>query len=237
MPADVLRLLREHPPFIHVTGSGERLTWSLSREILEFLDREVRDGMSTLETGAGASTIVFAAKGALHRCIVPDQKQVDRIKSYCSEHGIAVGNVDFVIDRSERALPKLVEHKYDLVLIDGGHAFPVPFIDFAYTSDRLAVGGVLIVDDTQIWTGDALYRFLRRQPGWAPIKLTPRTAIFRKTAEQSLEDDWLSQPFIVSASRPLMIRMYALEFARLVVKGEFARALRGTKKILGQALK
>ena len=113
-----------------------------------------------METGAGISTILFAIKEANHTCIVPDPDLVSRIKSYCARMIVSVGRIDFRIDKSETTLPVLPIDQPDLVLIDGSHAFPTPFIDWYYTADKLRVGGMLMIDDTQLWTGHALKRFL-----------------------------------------------------------------------------
>ena len=60
--------LRREPPGLHAGGSEY---WGLAWEALEWLEREVRPGMATLETGSGASTLVFAAGGADHEAITP----------------------------------------------------------------------------------------------------------------------------------------------------------------------
>ena len=52
--------LRAAPPGIH--GAGDEY-WGLAWPALEWLEAELRPEMATLETGSGASTIVFAAAG------------------------------------------------------------------------------------------------------------------------------------------------------------------------------
>ena len=73
------------------------------------------------------STLVFAMKGADHTCIVPDEEQVNRIKEYCSKHAISSAKINFIIDTSEHALPRINEKNFDLALIDGRHGFPAPY--------------------------------------------------------------------------------------------------------------
>jgi hypothetical protein len=60
--------LRRDPTALH--GNGEY--WGLAWSALEWIEENVRPGMATLETGAGASTIVLAAVGAVHEAITPD---------------------------------------------------------------------------------------------------------------------------------------------------------------------
>jgi predicted O-methyltransferase YrrM len=134
--------LLSNPPKIHHIKSELGLSWKLADEELLFLDKNLTKNMKTLETGSGLSTIVFAMKGTNHTCIMPDEKQVERIKAYCTERNISLSNTNFIVDKSEYALPSLQEKDYDLALIDGRHGFPAPFIDWFYISDRLKIGGL-----------------------------------------------------------------------------------------------
>jgi hypothetical protein len=96
-------------------------------------------------------------------------------------------------------LPNLVvSNRFDVVLIDGGHAFPIPFIDWHYTSQHLKKDGVLIVDDIDLRTVNILYEFLSKQPDWKRFQVIRRTAFFRKVDERDKDDVWdywHTQPF------------------------------------------
>ena len=83
------------------------------------------------------------------------------------------------------------------VLIDGVHAFPVPFIDWYYTANRLAVGGAMIVDDTHLRPCAMLRDFLASEVArWERLADFDRTTIFRRiTAEPVAEGvSWTDQP-------------------------------------------
>ena len=56
--ASLTEQLMHEQPSLH----GEAEFWGLAWEALAFIERTVQPGMATLETGAGASTIVFAAR-------------------------------------------------------------------------------------------------------------------------------------------------------------------------------
>ena len=156
-----LRELLNSPPVLH-ESDGKPITYTLSDEALSFIDEHINSGSKTLETGAGNSTILFALKGTEHTCIVPDKAQVERIKEFCRRNQISTEKIDFRIDGSENVLPHLRPTGLDLVLIDGCHGFPAPFIDWYYAGSGLKAGGILIVDDTQLWTGNVLRQFLLR---------------------------------------------------------------------------
>jgi hypothetical protein len=170
--------------------------------VLRIIDRELRPGMRTLETGEGLSTVVFALHGADHTCVTPNTKATDRIRSFCAEHDIALDSVRFEQRYSEQALPHLDLGALDIVLVDGGHGFPTPFIDWYYAGGALRPGGMLIVDDTQLWTGDILKQFLDSETGWQiETELPARTAIFRRVGDGPLSQEWTEQPFVWDRSR------------------------------------
>ncbi|HXA41991.1 MAG TPA: class I SAM-dependent methyltransferase [Candidatus Solibacter sp.] len=197
---NVAELLRD-PPSLHLDETGRATSWRLADDVLDFLDRNVTADSRTLETGEGVSTILFALKGASHVCVSPNEYSVQRIRDFCDAHGISTDRVEFTMTPSDIALPKLKGLELDLVLIDGGHGFPIPFLDWHYTAQLLKVGGYVIVDDTQLWTGHVLKEFLMTEPEWdIQSDLHPRSAIFRKNSDGGPGKEWLGQPYVASRS-------------------------------------
>lgn len=187
-------------PMLHRSRDGTATIWRSSHELLRTLDRNLSDGAQTLETGAGLSTIVFAARGCHHTAVVPDPEQAERITSWCSGRGISTDRLTFVLEPSELALPRLEPSPLDAVLIDGAHGFPSPFIDWHYAGRRLRVGGVLVVDDTQIWTGSVLRGFLDADPQWDLVAESRLDfACFRRVADGEL-GEWNAQPYVLRRS-------------------------------------
>jgi len=95
---------------MHIGISGishQPFSWQLADDLLHFIDAHVREGDTTLEIGAGVSTILFALKGATHLCIAPAEDELDRIRAFCRDHGIPLDNLTFEVDRSDRCLPRL----------------------------------------------------------------------------------------------------------------------------------
>lgn len=176
-------------------------TCNLVPDALRFIERNVRPEHRTLETGAGFSTITFAATGSSHTTIVHAQSEVDRIRAYCEQHDISHAQVTFIVGWTERTLPGLELSELDLILLDGSHAFPGVFIEWFYTAEALKVGGHLILDDIHLWTGRTLRDFLRGSPGWEQLdEFRGRTALFRKTGETQLNKDWGEQPYVYKKS-------------------------------------
>ena len=156
--------------------------------------------MRTIETGAGVSTIVFGMKKTRHTCVVPDRRVIQRIHDYCASVGVSLETVMFLVGRSEDILPRLDTSTYDFALIDGRHGFPAPFIDWFYIADRLRSGGVVLIDDTWIWTCDVLVRFLRATPGWRSCRTLHNAAAFVKESDDAQHAEWVDQPFVYDQS-------------------------------------
>jgi predicted O-methyltransferase YrrM len=195
-----LQGLLANPPGTHVSkATGEPLPWQIAPRVLELIDASVGSQSRTLETGAGVSTALFALKRCRHTCVVPWTSERDRLHAWGAEAGVSFDNVTFECEPSEDVLPRLGPEPLDFVLIDGGHGFPTPFIDFFYAGRRLRKGGLLAVDDTQIWTGRVLHRFLKDQPGWELVEeLRMRSTVFRRTGEPGENglQEWNEQPYV-----------------------------------------
>jgi hypothetical protein len=195
-----LELLLSAPPKLHGPDGQTTDGWRLDDAAVLFLESHVQHQMRTIETGAGVSTIVFAIKASRHTCVVPDRQVVRRIRRYCASVGLSLQSVDFVLDRSEYVLPRLKTAGYDFALIDGRHGFPAPFIDWFYIANRLRRGGLLLIDDTWIWTCDVLARFLDATPGWQRCAALPHSVVFLKEDGDAQHAEWVDQPFVYRKS-------------------------------------
>ena len=190
---------------------------------LLFLDQRLQAGMRTLETGSGISTIVFANKGARHTCIAPDAEQVALIQRYCAQHAIATQELEFILETSEDALPRLPQQEvYDLALIDGRHGFPNPIIDWYYIARVLKIGGLLVIDDLHILTCELLVNFLRAEPDWAIVEETERVAILRKQGNSTLSNEWKKQPYVRNRSRETSMLAKFDYGVGLLIRGNFS---------------
>lgn len=228
-----LQELIKNPPLIHEESSGQLTSWQLSDEVLDFIDDNINKDSITLETGTGISTILFAIKSSHHTCINPSKHQVERIKEYCKKHNICTNKIDFKIDVSEKVLPSLDVSKLDLILIDGSHAFPIPFIDWYYTYDKLKLGGKMIIDDTQLWTGWVLKKFLIFEPEWKLNKKSPpRSAIFTKVQKYEGAKWHGQQPYIVKNSHLIIVVAKLKRFLRLLGNRKFGKL----SKLIGTQL-
>jgi len=163
---------------------------------------------------------MFALSGSRHICITPASHEIERIKEYCLGNRIPTHQVTFCQDVSEKVLPRLECDVLDLVLLDGRHGFPAPFIDFYYVAEKLNIDGLLVIDDTWVWTGDVLKQYLLSEPEWElEADFSPRTSIFRKLAHGSQTKEWCDQAFVVKNSQ-LKLPSYIVTAIRLLKRGQ-----------------
>lgn len=194
-------------PKLFRTSNGEPISYGIADELIYFIDKIVNEKSNTLETGAGISTILFGIKGTNHTCIVPEQYLIDNIKDYCLKHKISIQKINFIKGRSQDLLCDLELNDIDVALIDGDHAFPIPFIDWYYIQQKIKVDGIVIVDDVQLWTGEVLKDFLLNEPEWKIIKSFSldedrglRSVVFSKKKEV-LSKGWGAQLYVVRNSK------------------------------------
>lgn len=196
----------EAKPQFHDAGAR---SWQASYDVLRFIDEHVRPGDRTLEVGARVSTVLFVTKGATHLAVVPYKDEAARIAQFCREHAIPLDDLTFEIGRSDERLPLLTVSDLDLVFIDGAHGFPMPFLDWHYTADRLKVGGLLIIDDTQLWTGHTLKCYLQQEPEWqTEVDYAPRSVVFRKVAPHASGKHERQQPYVMERTVDLLFSAY-----------------------------
>ena len=198
-------MFTERPSF-HGRTSAIR-NWKLADDVLHWLDKNVRRNQRTLETGCGYSTIIFALKGTRHTVISPIFEEHQRIREWCDANEIDLPNVEFKLARSEDLLPALKPEPLDLVLIDGWHALPAPFLDWFFTAKRLVINGYVLVDDTQLKTPRILHDFLEAEQGrWELVARFKRTDIFRKISRDVFIGEWYTQPYCAKNRLRILMR-------------------------------
>ena len=84
LPKFDLQPILSDPPKLHDDGRGQLISgFRIDDRTLFELNRRLKAGLNALETGAGLSAVIFAAKGCQHTCITPLKAEVDRIQDYC----------------------------------------------------------------------------------------------------------------------------------------------------------
>lgn len=192
------RLFTQQPSF-HGEVSAGSANYAITREVCDWIGENVPVNARTLETGCGYSTVSFLCRSGAHSVYSPFSGEHDLIKGWCKEQGIPTDHVTFVAQPSQQALPSRRRSQLDVVLIDGDHAFPAPFIDWYYLADDVVPGGILLIDDTHLTTGRILRDFLiSEQPRWRLERELGKTAVFRRLSPEpvALGMSWEHQPFV-----------------------------------------
>lgn len=197
-----IEILIKEDPKLHDWGKGPQsggLGGDILRTLAGYLSEFGEGKFTSLETGAGLSTLVFAAaKPAKHFAVNPDAGLRARIFAEAERRGISMANVEYHEQFNEYLLPDLAKaNVIDIALVDGGHGWPSVFVDFCYANMMLRQGGIMIVDDILLYPCTQLYMLLKHQPGWKLEKtLYSKTAFFRKEWDQKLLPDFGGQPYL-----------------------------------------
>lgn len=178
------------------TNEFSRTSYAIGKDILKYIDSIVSKDTCTMETGGGASTVVFTVKSKQHTCINPDKTSNQLIKGWLDERGYDSTNLNFIEDSSDIGLAKLAlsekKPSIDVALIDGSHSFPFPVVDWHFIDTFLVMGGKLLVDDTQINSVRILTEFLELEPSYKKINEFGKCSVFEKTvAARSV--GWIKQ--------------------------------------------
>lgn len=198
----LVRQVLSDPPTVHPAAPNGRV-WQTQPSCYEWLARHAKPGSRSLETGAGVSTVLFAAWGCDHLAVVHDGSDVVAVRRYCEDRGIDLSGVTFDVRPSEQALPSLDRPDLDLFFIDGGHAYPLPVIDWFYGGAQLRRGGLVIFDDVNLAAVRTLVDgFVERDPRWERIAGTGKWRAYRRHSEGPLAEEESAQSFFADAGRP-----------------------------------
>lgn len=196
----LLRKLLDTKPKFHGRENAGTEHYAITPDVLDWiLDNAPENGI-TLETGCGYSTVAFSIVSKKHIVISPFKEEHQVIRDWMENNGGAYSHLEFVESISQDYIYQLAENlQLDMVLIDGDHAFPAPFIDWYYSADRIKEGGFVIVDDTQLTTGKILAEFLDHElERWEKFITIGKTIIYKKMTSKNVAKGipWIHQPFV-----------------------------------------
>jgi predicted O-methyltransferase YrrM len=158
------RLQRDQPLFHYADEEGARLSAELgyaiepgdfsmavTPSVLRWIADRLTEEMVTIETGAGYTTVLFAAVARHHYCCTFSEREVDRLRTYLEQIGVPADKVTFVPGSTDQSLPRLGLGKViDLAYIDGCHGYPFPALDWHYIDGYLKIGGLVGMDNAEL---------------------------------------------------------------------------------------
>jgi len=184
-------------------ASGELTCYGIEQEVLSFIADNVNSTSRTLETGAGCSTLVFGICGCEHIAVTPSASETGLITDYARQRGISLDRVQFANNSSDQYLPRCATGEFDLILLDGKHAFPWPILDWFFTADRLRQNGLMIIDDVHLRAAAILAEFMNADPAWQLVRdFSGKTLAFKKIRNGIHDVAWHMQPFSLSSPVP-----------------------------------
>ena len=99
----------------------------------------------------------------------------------------------------------------------------LPVIDWYYTASKLKLGGILVIDDTQLWSCALLVNFLKHDSVWTSVgRIGRRTFAFRKVAPFEYRE-FCFQPYVVRKSRFSTLATLALSTWDRLIAGCWRR--------------
>ncbi len=175
-------------------GPLERIAWYLESH---FKDRSVQ----SVETGCGASTILFSRYCERHTVYTYDDKAEENssVNFVLESREFRGDKVKWIFGPTQRTLfSDPLDHDVDMMLIDGPHGYPFPELEYFAFYKRLKPGGILIVDDIHIPTIYNLYKFLSQDDSFYSHGVVATTAFFQRSNTPPINmegDEWTLQRY------------------------------------------
>jgi hypothetical protein len=200
--------LTKSPPLLHNWKGAWRLGGFKADEFLQLVRMAARassgSGGTFAETGAGLSTLgLLCVEPEKVISVAPAGDLFERILLEARNFDIDPAPLQHHVQPSELVLPSLVlerEPFIDFALIDGGHNFTHVWVDFVYFNYGLRRGGIVAVDDIQLFPCQQLALYLNSNRGWEVAGRSPKTVYFRKKTDRRLEGDFGSSPYVLANS-------------------------------------
>ena len=164
-----------------------------------------------IETGSGNSTLTFLFTNAERVVsICPEKPLHNRIKEFAKTNGIGIDRLESVEGWSETILPPMAAspgNTFNFALIDGGHGWPTVFIDFFYLNQMLEKGGILLIDDVNIYSIRELAKLLALQAShlklMGSVQPNGKCLIFEKITDKQRLPDWSELPYVMARNEAI----------------------------------
>ena len=229
----ICRQIIEVAPGLHTAGTFSARTFEAIATAAR--KRQIRN---SVETGAGASTLLFSHLSEHHTVFAVDDGS-GSITNVRRSPLLLRDVVTFVEGPTQVTLPRqCFPEKLQLVLIDGPHGYRFPDLEYYYLYPHLESGALLILDDIHIPTVQNLFQFLRRDAMFDLDGVVRTTAFFTRTSAPAFDpfgDGWWDQEY---NAKPLLRYTWREEAKKLLpapVRRGVARMKRRVSRGFSQA--
>ena|ERR1017187_5473364 len=169
---------------------------------------EPRNPRYTVETGTGASTLIFSQISRDHTVFTVNTD--GSMNALLASPLLRRDTTKFVEGPTQKTLPlHAFGSKLQAVLLDGPHAYPFPDLEYFYLYPHIEENGLLIIDDIHIPSIYNLFRFLCKEEMFRLLEVSGKTAFFARTASPVFDpwsDGWWLQEF-----NRRVLRRYSLQ--------------------------
>lgn len=208
--AVIARLRVDRPLFHSISEEGSRAvaalgfdlpagdcSWAVGRKVLDWIAARLSADAVTVETGAGDTTVLFAAMARHHYCCTLIPTEAERISSYLDLVGLPRDRVTFSIGPSDETLPQFrLDEPASFAYIDGCHGYPMPALDWHYIDKMLRVGGILGMDNAELRPVREHCEFLEENGSYRLLEVVDDgyfTCFYEKLADEPRE--WIAQRY------------------------------------------
>ena len=190
---EICRRIIEIAPGLHSAGTfSQRAFNTIARGASK------RKISNSVETGSGASTLLFSHLSSNHTVFALDAGSGSVVNIRRSPL-LRADVVTFIEGPTQRTLPQYrFAEKLQLALIDGPHGYPFPDLEYYFLYPHLEAGALLIVDDIHIRSVHNLFEFLRRDAMFELDEVVGTTALFLRTSAPAFDpfgDGWWEQKY------------------------------------------
>lgn len=149
----------------------------------DFLSVAVKSGDRSLQLGQSSLGAVCLRSGAFHECVA-DKAGMDALEADCLKRNIDTPRLSF----PERAGESFAQQDLDLAVIGGGTGFALLAANWRDISQRLKLGGVLLLSNCSRGAVARLADTLYTDPAWAfQDMIGGEIAVYRKV-RMSVDD-------------------------------------------------
>jgi len=205
------QLAQDKPLFHHLDEEGVRraalvgatlplgdVSMAVPPSVLRWIADHLTEDMVTIETGAGHTTVLFAAAAKHHFCYTVSQLEADRIRAYLERVGVSNEKLTVVLGSTDDTLPRLqAETIVDFAYIDGCHGYPYPALDWLYIDKHLRLGGILGMDNAELRPVREHCEFLEENGAYRRIARLSDGYFVRCYEKVMMAPDreWVDQPY------------------------------------------
>lgn len=172
---DIIQRIGDLPGDWHGAGC---LSGAVIEAIADYASKQGDFGVS-VETGVGKSTLILSHCSARHIAFAADfGGSVSKTKS---SELLRPNVTEFVEGFCQQTVPSYNLPELDFALIDGGHGYPFPELDYYHFYPKLKTGAVMGIDDIHIPTINNFFNIVKDDDMFELDRVVGTTAFFVRT--------------------------------------------------------